>query len=420
MPAGLLGALLALLLTLLAFFAAPALEGFAFLSTARLGGPAVPRLVLLGLGLIVFIEFPLVLFTIVRLARSGAPARTINWLHFAYTFLPSVYGALGAIITGQRWWLWMMFALVPLRFVSSALFLRFAELRPRALAKVQESPVAEPTPSSAPAPSRASKALHRIRGFILDMDGVLYRGNTVREGAIEFITYLNRAGIPYVCVTNNASRTQAMYQAKLDALGIPIDASRVIGSAKATAEWLAGRVARGARVLVVGEAGLREELVGAGFTLVEVPPADFVVVGIDTTITYEKLKQAALAIRQNAQFIGTNPDTTFPSEEGLVPGNGATLAFLEAATGVKPTIVGKPGAAMMDVAVAHLGLPRDQVAMIGDRLETDILGAQNAGLISILLHGGVASSADMAASPIRADHVFYDLGDLLEHYERER
>jgi 4-nitrophenyl phosphatase len=87
---------------------------------------------------------------------------------------------------------------------------------------------------------------------------------------------------------------------------------------------------------------------------------------------------------------------------------------------VKPTIVGKPGAAMMDVAVAHLGLPRDVVAMIGDRLETDILGAQNAGLISILLHGGVASSADMAASPIRADHVFYDLGDLLEHYERER
>lgn len=380
----------------------------------------------MALGLIAALEMPVVLFAIVRLAQRGVPASVLNTVHFAYTFFPAVYGALGTLVTGERWWLWAMFALSPLRLFGSAAMTQIGQMTPKPSTPSSDEPPAIPPEfhtaqsDAAPVPTGVAAALHRVRGFILDMDGVLYRGNTIRNGTREFVAFLNRERIPYVCVTNNASRTQPMYQAKLDALGIPIDASRVIGSAKATAEWLGSRAAPGARVLVIGEAGLRQEMTDAGFTLVETLPADFVVVGIDTTLTYEKLKQASLAIRQNAQFIGTNPDTTFPGEEGLLPGNGAILAFLEASTGVKPTIVGKPGAAMMDVAVAHLGLPRDQVAMIGDRLETDILGAQNAGLISILLQGGVASTAEIAASPIKPNHIFYDLGDLLDHYERER
>ncbi|MBA3531336.1 MAG: HAD family hydrolase [Ardenticatenales bacterium] len=271
----------------------------------------------------------------------------------------------------------------------------------------------------APPPAR-TRLIEEIRGFILDMDGVLYRGNTVREGTLDFIHHLNAAGLPYLCLTNNASRTSAMYEEKLGRLGLPIKGEHVMGAAQATAEWLRARAVAGARVLPLGEAGLREELSKVGFTLVEQPPADYVVVGIDFELTYERLKQATLAIRGNAQFVGTNPDRTFPSEEGLLPGNGAALAYLEAATGVAPIIIGKPSVAIMEVALAHLGLPAEQVAMVGDRLDTDILGGQHAGLMTILVRGGVTSEAELATSPIQPDLVVDDLGALLARVAPER
>ncbi len=206
----------------------------------------------------------------------------------------------------------------------------------------------------------------------------------------------------------------------MDQLGIPIDATHVLGAAQAAAEWLAEQASPGARVLPIGEAGLREELERRGFVLVDQAPADWVVAGIDFGLTYERLKQAALAIRQHARFVGTNPDTTFPSEEGLVPGNGATLAYLRAATGVEPTIIGKPSQPMMHIALEHLGLPAAEVAMVGDRLDTDILGGQRVGMVTVLLRGGVTSEADLAASPIRPDRVCDDLGALLRAFQQER
>jgi 4-nitrophenyl phosphatase len=258
--------------------------------------------------------------------------------------------------------------------------------------------------------------LSQIKGFILDMDGVLYRGNQARRGAIEFVDYLNTQGIPYICLTNNSSRTSEMYEKKLAKLGFAIDRTRVIGSAYATAQWLIEHAEPSARLLFIGEAGLREELTKAGFRLVSTPPAEFVVVGIDFNVSYERLKQAAIAIQQKATFIGTNPDRSFPDGDWLTPGTGASLAFLSTATGVKPIIMGKPDLTMMQYGLDKVGLPRQQVAMVGDRLDSDILGGQNAGLTTILLRGGVTSDAEYAASAIQADYIFDDLGELQNCY----
>lgn len=261
-----------------------------------------------------------------------------------------------------------------------------------------------------------NRPLSQIKGFILDMDGVLYRGNHPRTGAQEFVHYLNSKRIPYVCLTNNSSRTSGMYEKKLRKLGFAIDGTRVIGSAYATAQWLIEHAEPAARLLFIGEAGLREELLKAGFSLVSTPPAEFVVVGIDFDLSYERLKQAAIAIQQKATFIGTNPDRCFPHGDWLIPGTGATLAFLSTATGVKPMTMGKPELTMMQYALDKVGLPRQQVAIVGDRLDSDILGGRNAGLTTILLRGGVTSDAECATSAIQPDYTFDDLGELLTTY----
>lgn len=254
--------------------------------------------------------------------------------------------------------------------------------------------------------------LSDLRGFILDMDGVLYRGAEVRNGAREFLAFLQAQGIPYLLLTNNSLRTAEMYAARLARMGFDVPAERIMGSAEATASWLCERQP-GARVMVIGGAGLEEALRRAGFILVADRPADFVVAGVDLGFTYEKARRATLAIRDGARLIGTNPDTTFPSEEGIVPGAGSILAMLEAATGQKPTIVGKPALPMMEEALQRIGTPAAQTAMVGDRPDTDILGGQRAGMPTIFIRGGVTSDAEYKASPLRPTWVFNDLADLL-------
>lgn len=425
--AGAAGLLVALLLSLLLFVIAPLVPALALLGAERSGSVLAAQLFLMALGLIAVLEFPLTLFLLVQLARRTAAPLALLGFHFAYTLFPGLYGALGVLLTGERWWLWVMLLLATMRFVSSALAIDPQTMAERHARGKETSLVDTFFSSDGATPmtpttrgGAAAPRLRQLQGFILDMDGVLYRGSTVRDGTLDFIEYLNAERIPYVCLTNNASRTSEMYQEKLDHLGIPIRSDHVLGAAQATAEWLRGEAVAGARVLPVGEAGLREELVRAGFTLVSAPPADFVVVGIDFQLTYDKLKQAALAIRANARFIGTNPDSTFPSEEGLVPGNGAVLAYLQAATGVEPTIIGKPSRPMMQLALDHVGLPAGEVAMVGDRLNTDIVGGQAIGVTTILLLGGVTSQREAEDSPIKADGVYQDLGDLLKAYRRAR
>jgi 4-nitrophenyl phosphatase len=175
--------------------------------------------------------------------------------------------------------------------------------------------------------------------------------------------------------------------------------------------YLASIAPPGARVFVVGMEGLRAALSDEGFRLVD-DDAEFVVAGMDFTICYERLAQATLQIRAGARFIGTNPDRTFPSERGIVPGAGSLLAFLEAATGVEPLVIGKPETAMVEQALAQLRAKPATAAMLGDRLETDILAGQRAGLHTLLVLSGVTERAMLADSQIQPDLVFEGVAHL--------
>ncbi len=215
LQAGAVGLVAALLLSVAVFVVAAYLRGLALLGEERLGTPWGALLFLLALGLLAVMELPLVLWVLVRLARQGVAGPTLNALHFGYVLFPALYGALGALLTGERWWLAVMALLAGARLVTSA-----AAIHPEQMAARTASP---PAPNATPVRARpaASTVLGRVRGFVLDMDGVLYRGSTVREGTLPFITFLNEQGIPYVCLTNNASRTSEMYQAKLGSVGHP-------------------------------------------------------------------------------------------------------------------------------------------------------------------------------------------------------
>jgi 4-nitrophenyl phosphatase len=253
--------------------------------------------------------------------------------------------------------------------------------------------------------------LRELQHLIIDMDGVLYRGNDAIPGTRGFISFLRERGIGFVLATNNSTQTPQQYVDKLASMNVSIHAEEVLTSAQATAGYLATIAPPGTRVFVVGQDGLWTALREAGFDLVE-EGAEYVVAGMHFAICYERLAQASLQIRAGAHFIGTNPDRTYPSERGIVPGAGALLAFLEAATGVTPTIVGKPEKAMMEQALARLGASPATTAMLGDRLETDILAGQRAGLLALLVLSGVTDRALLARSEIQPDLVFRDVGHL--------
>ncbi len=243
------------------------------------------------------------------------------------------------------------------------------------------------------------------------MDGVLYRGNQAIPGTAGFLGFLRERGIGFVLATNNSTRTPEQYAAKLAGMGVTVHPDEVLTSAQATAGYLAGIARPGARVFVVGMDGLWTALGQAGFTLVE-EGAEYVVVGMDFQVCYERLAQATLQIRAGARFIGTNPDLTFPSERGIVPGAGALLALLHAATGVTPTVIGKPETAMIEQAMARLGASAATTAVLGDRLETDILAGQRAGLTTLLVLSGITDRAMLARSELQPDLVFDDVAHL--------
>lgn len=256
-----------------------------------------------------------------------------------------------------------------------------------------------------------AETLCSLRHLIIDMDGVLYRGGEAICGSADLISFLRGTGIGFVLATNNATRTPQQFAEKLAGMGVEVHPDEVLSSALATAGYLTSIAPSGTRVFVVGMEGLRTALREAGFVLVE-DDAEFVVVGMDFTACYERLAQATQQIRAGAEFIGTNPDRTFPSERGIMPGAGSLLAFLEAATGVRPTVIGKPETAMLEQALAHMRAQAATTAMLGDRLETDILAGQRAGMRTILVLSGVTDRALLAATEIKPDLLFRDVAHL--------
>jgi 4-nitrophenyl phosphatase len=245
------------------------------------------------------------------------------------------------------------------------------------------------------------------------MDGVIYTGNTAIAGAPEFFRFLERTDRAFQCITNNSTLTAAQFAAKLASMDIHVAPGRVLTSAEATAVALRQRFPEGTRVFAIGEEGLARAMIGAGFRLVH-ERAQVVVVGLDRRLTYQRLMRACFAIREGAAFIATNPDLYLPTEEGMLPGTGATLAYLQTATGVAPTAIGKPESTMLEVAMHRLGVAADETVMIGDGLLTDMPAGQRAGTTTLLVLTGVSTAADVANAPSPPDYVFPNLSALQE------
>jgi 4-nitrophenyl phosphatase len=241
------------------------------------------------------------------------------------------------------------------------------------------------------------------------MDGVLYRGHTPIPGAADFLDALRRAETPFLLLTNNSARTPVQYVAQLARMGIQVNEDRILTSGQATATYLRQTAAEGSRIFLIGEEGVRTALRQEGFTLRDDAGVDYVVVGFDRALTYDKLQTAALAIRAGASFVGTNPDRTLPTEAGLMPGNGAILAAIQTATDVAPLIIGKPQPIIFELALDRLATEADETAMIGDRLDTDILGAGQCGLITVLVLSGVTDRQQLVASGPVPDLVYEDI-----------
>lgn len=256
-----------------------------------------------------------------------------------------------------------------------------------------------------------------LRAVLLDLDGVVYTGSRPLPGAAAFFGYLGQSGRRCQCITNNSTLSADEYAIKLGGMGIAVGPQGVLTSSEATAVSLQGRLAPGARVMAIGEEGLLRALLGHGFRVVDRDP-EAVVCGLDRRLTYDRLQRACRAIRAGATLIATNPDLSLPTEEGFLPGNGATLAYLQAATGVSPLVIGKPEATMLDVAMQRIGATRAETAIVGDGLLTDILAGQRAGVTTILVLTGVTQRADLAASPIQPDYVFADLAELQDAIRR--
>lgn len=259
-----------------------------------------------------------------------------------------------------------------------------------------------------------------IRAFIIDMDGVLWQGEQPLPGLTDFFQTLRDQHIRFILATNNASLTPEQYVIKLARMGVVVALGEVLTSAMATALYLAEHTDPAVtRVFVVGEEGARQSLLERGFILTglyelsngDTPDrgADIVVCGKDTTLTWDKLATATLNIRAGAKFIGTNADTTLPTEYGITHGNGAILAALQVATGITPIIIGKPEPIMYQQAIELLGVDPAQTVAIGDRLETDILGAIRTGIRSVMVLTGISNEEDLKTSDYQPTWVVPDI-----------
>ncbi|MEM1964519.1 MAG: HAD-IIA family hydrolase [Candidatus Caldarchaeum sp.] len=232
--------------------------------------------------------------------------------------------------------------------------------------------------------------LKNVKGLVLDLDGCVYVGNTPVEGAAEALRTLRDMGVKLVFLTNNSTLTRKQYVEKLSRMGIDAAETEVLTSGVVAAKFIKNR-RKGVNILPVAEEGFTAEAVALGLRILspnDWKQADYVVVGLDRNLSYEKLAKACLAIRAGAFFLATNLDHVYPAEEGFLPGAGSIAALLSTATGVKPVSVGKPEAETSKQALELLGLSKDEVAFVGDRVDTDVAAAKTVGCRSILVKTG--------------------------------
>jgi HAD superfamily hydrolase (TIGR01450 family) len=250
-------------------------------------------------------------------------------------------------------------------------------------------------------------------GYILDLDGTVYLGREPLAGAVQAIADLRAAGSRFVFLSNNPLERSAVYAARLRDMGVPVEDREVVSSIDALLGYLRDRPA--GRILTVSEPLLEDELRAAGHELTDDPQAaDAVVVSWDRTFTYEKLRQAFVAVRRGARLIATNADPYCPTPDGGLPDCGALLAAIEVSTGVTAeAVVGKPSAHIARVALERLGLPAGSVVMVGDRLLTDVAMAHRAGMVGALVLTGATSRAEVADATTAPDLVIERLDQLI-------
>lgn len=233
--------------------------------------------------------------------------------------------------------------------------------------------------------------MKKYAGYMIDLDGTIYRGKEKIPAAKRFIERLQEHDIPFLFVTNNSTQAPIKVVENLaNNFDIHVKEENVYTSALATADYIADLDKDKRSVYVIGEVGLKQTILDRGFRFEETNP-DYVVVGLDYDVTYHKFELATLAIKRGAKFIGTNADTNLPNERGLVPGAGSVIALVECSTQQKATYIGKPETIIMEKALERLGLPKDEVVMVGDNYMTDIKAGINFGIDTMLVYTGVST-----------------------------
>lgn len=261
--------------------------------------------------------------------------------------------------------------------------------------------------------------LKRFAGFIFDLDGTVYRGEELIPGARETIETLRASGKRVVFLSNKPIQTRDDYAAKLTKLGIPTAVDDIINSSFVMARYLEEH-APGCHAYIIGEPPLINELRHAGIEVVEdpvnpdKPRIDYVVIAFDRTFTYAKLNSALQAVKSGARMVATNADRTCPVGDGEIPDAAGMIGAVEGVTGRKvELVVGKPNRIMLDIALEHLGIERSQCLMVGDRLETDVLMGNMAGMATALVLTGVTGKEDLAGAEIQPDYVLSSVAEIL-------
>ncbi|MFD2045157.1 TIGR01457 family HAD-type hydrolase [Ornithinibacillus salinisoli] len=235
--------------------------------------------------------------------------------------------------------------------------------------------------------------MKRYKGYLIDLDGTMYRGNEVIEEAPGFVNTLREKNIPYLFLTNNSSKTPEAVSEKLNQMGIYSTPDHVFTSSMATAKYIKHQK-NNARCYVIGETGLYTALDREGLSVTD-EECDFVVMGMDRDITYEKLARACLAVRNGAKFVSTNSDIAVPTESGLLPGNGSLTSVVTVSTGEDPIFIGKPESIIMKEALKVLGTDEKETVVVGDNYYTDIQAGINAGIDTLMVFTGLTPYEDL-------------------------
>jgi len=249
------------------------------------------------------------------------------------------------------------------------------------------------------------------QNYLIDMDGVLVAGRSALPGAREFLARLEAKQRKYLLLTNNPIYTPGDLSYRLAKVGLEISPEHIFTSAMATASFLESQRGRGGTAFVIGESGLSEALHGAGFVITDHEP-EYVVLGETHSYNLDQITRAIRFLVAGSKFIATNPDVAGPTEDGIAPANGAMAALMETASGVKPFFVGKPNPLMMRTALNFLGVHSEQTAMIGDNMETDIIGGVQAGLETILVLSGMTRRESLAKYSYQPNHIITSLAEL--------